>query len=833
MRQKQMDGTGSSGHRSEKFEEKVPVWTSARYLLAVLGSFGFFTAYAMRVNLSVAMVAMVNHTQKAALNGSEDCVPNVNTTGQDKPGEFGWDSGEQSIILGAFFYGYIVTQIPGGWLAGRYGGKLVYGLGILCTALFTLVTPVAARADKYLFIAVRVVQGLGEGVTFPAMHAMWKGWAPPIERSKLITITYSGAHLGTVFSLPISGLLCDRFGWPSVFYAFGALGCVWFVLWMLMVHNTPEEHPRISYVEREYIQGELRREGTTGKNSSIPWLTFATSAPVWAIVLSHFSNNWGFYTLLTDLPTYMKEILLFDLTQAGFLSAVPYLCICSPSPGRVPVSSALPVYLFPLYRQGSCQQCLTCVSVPPLQSGFLSAVPYLCICSPSPVRVPVSSALPVYLFPLSSQGSCQQCLTCVSVPPLQAGFLSAVPYLCICSPSPGRVPVSSALPVYLFPLSRQGSCQQCLTCVSVPPLQSGFLSAVPYLCICSPSPVRVPVSSALPVYLFPLSRQGSCQQCLTCVSVPPLQSGFLSAVPYLCICSPSPVRVPVSSALPVYLFPLSSQGSCQQCLTCVSVPPLQAGFLSAVPYLCICSPSPGRVPVSSALPVYLFPLSRQGSCQQCLTCVSVPPLQSGFLSAVPYLCIWLVIISGGQLADFLRENKFLSTTAVRKVFNCFGLVLPGIFMVATGYVDCSQQVLAIVFLTLSVAMGGLCMSGFNVNHLDIAPRYAGVLMGISNCAATIPGFAGPAVVGILTKHANTWITRKHQWQIVFYITAGINAFGTITYLLMGDGTVQPWAKNQTEGEKTIPKDEERERLVVNEEDADPRTYGFVAHDHNA
>ncbi|XP_078664685.1 sialin-like [Branchiostoma floridae x Branchiostoma belcheri] len=518
-----MDDASSPGYRSKKFEEKVPVWTSARYLLAVLGSFGFFTAYGMRVNLSVAMVAMVNHTQKAALNGSEDCVPNTNTTGQDKPGEFPWSPGEQSIILGAFFYGYIVTQIPGGWLAGRYGGKSVFGLGILCTALFTLVTPVAARANKYLFIAVRVIQGLGEGVTFPAMHAMWKGWAPPIERSKLITITYSGSHLGTVFSLPISGLLCDHLGWPSVFYAFGALGCLWFVIWMLMVHNSPEEHPRISYIEREYIQGELRREGTTtGKNASIPWLTFATSAPVWAIVLSHFSNNWGFYTLLTDLPTYMKEILLFDLTQAGFLSAVPYLCI------------------------------------------------------------------------------------------------------------------------------------------------------------------------------------------------------------------------------------------------------------------------------------------------------------------------WLVIISGGQLADFLRENKILSTTAVRKVFNCSGLVLPGIFMVATGYVNCSQQVLAIVFLTLSVAMGGLCMSGFNVNHLDIAPRYAGVLMGISNSAATIPGFAGPAVVGLLTQNAKTWITRKHQWQVVFYITAAINAFGTITYLIMGDGTVQPWAKNHTDGKRTVPSDEDRERLVVNEEEnVDPRTYGYVAHDHNA
>ena len=53
-------------------------------------------------------------------------------------------------------------------------------------------------------------------------------------------------------------------------------------------------------------------------------------------------------------------------------------------------------------------------------------------------------------------------------------------------------------------------------------------------------------------------------------------------------------------------------------------------------------------------------------------------------------------------------------------------------------------------LTLAVGLGGLGLSGFNVNHLDIAPRYAGVLMGITNCAATIPGIVGPQVAKAIT-----------------------------------------------------------------------------------
>lgn len=75
-----------------------------------------------------------------------------------------------------------------------YGGKLVYGLGIFFTAVFTLLSPIAAYTDIRLFIATRVLAGLSEGVTYPAMHAMLARWIPPLERSKFAAYVYAGMY---------------------------------------------------------------------------------------------------------------------------------------------------------------------------------------------------------------------------------------------------------------------------------------------------------------------------------------------------------------------------------------------------------------------------------------------------------------------------------------------------------------------------------------------------------------------------------------------------------------------------------------------------------------
>ena len=65
-------------------------------------------------------------------------------------------------MLSSFFYGYIITQIPGGLLAQRIGGRWVFGIGIVMTAVLTLLTPIAAYTSVWLLVAIRALEGFFE-----------------------------------------------------------------------------------------------------------------------------------------------------------------------------------------------------------------------------------------------------------------------------------------------------------------------------------------------------------------------------------------------------------------------------------------------------------------------------------------------------------------------------------------------------------------------------------------------------------------------------------------------------------------------------------------------
>lgn len=76
--------------------------------------------------------------------------------------QYPWDSETQGWLLGAFFFGYLCTQILGGYLSGRYGGRIFLGLGVLGTAILTLLTPLAAQLGLYWLFSLRMLEGVGE-----------------------------------------------------------------------------------------------------------------------------------------------------------------------------------------------------------------------------------------------------------------------------------------------------------------------------------------------------------------------------------------------------------------------------------------------------------------------------------------------------------------------------------------------------------------------------------------------------------------------------------------------------------------------------------------------
>ncbi|KAI6068301.1 Vesicular glutamate transporter 2 [Aix galericulata] len=167
----------------------------------------------------------------------------------------------------------------------------------------------------------------------------------------------------------------------------------------------------------------------------------------------------------------------------------------------------------------------------------------------------------------------------------------------------------------------------------------------------------------------------------------------------------------------------------------------------------------------------------------------------GILSAVPHLVMTIIVPIGGQIADFLRSKQILSTTTVRKIMNCGGFGMEATLLLVVGYSH--SKGVAISFLVLAVGFSGFAISGFNVNHLDIAPRYASILMGISNGVGTLSGMVCPIIVGAMTKNKT-----REEWQYVFLIAALVHYGGVIFYGIFASGEKQPWADpEQTSEEK--------------------------------
>ncbi|KAG5892098.1 hypothetical protein JTB14_008069 [Gonioctena quinquepunctata] len=289
-------------------------WKLRRYIVAVFVFFGFFTCYALRVNLSVAIVAMTELKNISSKNG---------TIIQER--EFEWNSVVQGYVLSSFFYGYVTTQLLGGFLATKFNGKLVFGTGIGATAFLTLFTPLAAKFDVNFLIALRILEGIFEGLTYPAITDVWTKWAPPQERSRMATIALSGNYIGTVVSMPLCSLLASNFGWETIFYCFGCVGLLWSLIWMVVVAESPEKDSRISASELKYITESLGRGESKIPMRNVPWCAILTSIPVWASVCAFFAENWGVFTLLTELPKYMRGVLDFNLNTTGFISGLPYL----------------------------------------------------------------------------------------------------------------------------------------------------------------------------------------------------------------------------------------------------------------------------------------------------------------------------------------------------------------------------------------------------------------------------------------------------------------------------------------------------------------------------
>lgn len=309
-----------------------------RKVLILLASVGALCVYAMRVNMNVAIVSMVDQSAVERTTRESNCnissaildpIATAENVTAPKQGQFSWSPKTQGIILGAFFWGYIITPIPGGFLAEKFGGKWLFGLGIVLTGILGMLIPIVTTTYGFLgLVGMRALQGFCEGVTYPALEAQLASWIPRSERSSAITYVHQGGYVGVIVGMLLSGKLAASEvlgGWPLIFYVFGAIAVVWFIFWALLTSDTPETHPFISDQEVKKIQNGRSQLDAEAERSPLPICSILCSLPVWAYVATTIGFLYLQYTLVTMLPTYLGTVLHYDIESNGLYSCLPYI----------------------------------------------------------------------------------------------------------------------------------------------------------------------------------------------------------------------------------------------------------------------------------------------------------------------------------------------------------------------------------------------------------------------------------------------------------------------------------------------------------------------------
>jgi ACS family sodium-dependent inorganic phosphate cotransporter len=318
-------------------------------VFAFLGCIGMAITYGLKINLSITIVAMVN---QSALKEAHHEVhgPNLSHVGQvchsehidqthknsAEDGTLMWTQPQQGLVLGSYFWGYFCTQVPAGRVAEMYGGKWIFFAAIVINIICTLLGPVCATAGYGYLVFMRVLMGLGGGLTFPAMNVLIAEWAPKQERSSMSALIYSGTSLGTVVAIPTSGVIAANLGWEAVFYIHGGLSIIWCLLWVFCVTDDTSKHPFMSDEEKTLIHENHARverkvdptknDGKKPKGPPVPWKAIATSVPFIALTITHTLNNFGWYMLLVELPSFMASGLGFNIKENAVLSMIPFLC---------------------------------------------------------------------------------------------------------------------------------------------------------------------------------------------------------------------------------------------------------------------------------------------------------------------------------------------------------------------------------------------------------------------------------------------------------------------------------------------------------------------------
>jgi MFS family permease len=256
--------------------------------------------------------------------------------------EIGW-------IFSAFTIGYMLFEVPGGWMGDIWGARRVITRIVLCWSLFTALTGCVwgfshdigplVFDSLALLLLIRFLFGVGEAGAYPNLTRVVGSWFPFHERAFAQGTIWMCARLGGAFAPFIIGRLSAALGWRQAFWVLGAAGVAWCLVFWSWFRDRPEEKATCNEAERDLIRNPQSAvgyppEAKSGQRTADdadghhwpPWRGLVFSLTLWSLCAASCFVCFGWYFYPTWQPKYLQDVYGISYEGSELLTGAPFLC---------------------------------------------------------------------------------------------------------------------------------------------------------------------------------------------------------------------------------------------------------------------------------------------------------------------------------------------------------------------------------------------------------------------------------------------------------------------------------------------------------------------------
>lgn len=257
------------------------------------------------------------------------CIAVANTTIQT---ELSLNDVQMGLILSAFGWGYLICQVPGGWLGNRIGTRSSLPLLSILWSVFTVWT---GLAGSYLnMFASRVSFGLAQAGLVPNSAKVLKDWIPVHRLGIASALIGASMSIGGALTMYMTGVLIKHMYWRHIFFAYSSVGVIWAIVFYWFFRTKPEQHPRINAAELSLIRDEeIKQKSDKPKDEdqhddrSLADLIFSMlpSLTMWAICVQSFFRAAGYLLFVSWFPAFLEYAYGIGPDQSGTYTMWPLL----------------------------------------------------------------------------------------------------------------------------------------------------------------------------------------------------------------------------------------------------------------------------------------------------------------------------------------------------------------------------------------------------------------------------------------------------------------------------------------------------------------------------